>query len=172
MEIRELYGDETETLAQLGREALGVRFPSHVELGVLRANPRALLPVAVAGTEIVGVALAELYEDADRRVGVVRLVASFLGGELVDRAIKLALVSRLERKLKDLEADEIQVLRDQDPKFVGALESTGYRLEAWGGGGTADQVPSDGRLVRQLRTTGFPWARPTAPSPSKPRVIP
>lgn len=169
MEIRELYRDEVAKLAKAGKETLRVRFPSRVEIRVLRENPRAFLPVAVAGTEIVGIALAELREDQRKRLGSVRLIASFVGEESVDRAIKLALLSRLEAKFKALGADEIEVPGDQGCDFLDASERSGYRWEAQ----DADPAlePARRRLVKQLRPALLPWARRPTSFSAGPRVV-
>ncbi len=165
MEIRELYRDEVAGLAQIGTEALGVRFPSPGELRGLRENPRAFLPVAVAGTEIVGIARAEVRADRPKRVGTVRLVTSFVGEGMVDRAVRLALLSRLEGKFKDLGVDEIEVPGNQDPDFPGALERAGYRFD------TPCAAPTLPRLVKPLRSDLPPWTQRAAPSPAPPGVV-
>lgn len=170
MEIRELYGGEVAGLAQAGKEALGARFPSYVELRVLRDNPRVFLPVAVAGTEIVGIALAELSDVRGKRVGSVRLVASFVVEGAADRAVRLGLLSRLETKFKNLEADEIDVPGDQDPDIVTWLERSGYRLAAPCSSTDAGNERTPKRLVKQLRTAP-PWTRPHTASPPGPGMV-
>ncbi len=161
MEIREAYRDEIEKLAAV-REMVGPDFPSSESLLTLRESPRVLMPVAVAGTEIVGFAVAEVITRGRGRVGTVRYLESLVGEGSVDRAIKGALLSRLGQKLKDLEADEIEIGADQPREFVGHLEKAGYRLDAQ----ESERSPafaSRRRFVKSLKPASSPWARTAAP---------
>jgi hypothetical protein len=169
MEIRELYRDEVANLVQAGRDSLGARSPSQIQLRALRDNPRAFLPVAVAGTEIVGIALAELCEDARKRVGAVRFVASFVGEHTVDRAVRLALLRRLESQFTSLNVDEIEVLVDRDLDFLSALERRGYRPDSRSDNAAPGGEPA--RLVKPLHAAVSRWARRSRRFPTQRGVV-
>lgn len=171
MEIRGFYQDEAAELEQAGKAALGAQFRWRIELRVLRDNPRVFFPVALVGTKIVGMAVAELREDEHRAVGTVRLVVSFVVEGMVDRAVKLALLSRLEQKFKDLDADEIEVRGDQDLNFLVILERAGYRMEVHGGEPLDCDGPTRRRLVKPLRSVSHPWAARSTPGQTGPRMV-
>lgn len=167
----EFYQDEAAKLEQAGKGALGAQFPWHIELRVLRENRRAFFPVALAGTKIVGMALAELRKDEYKLVGIVRLVVSFVGEGMVDRSVKLGLLSRLEQKFKDLHADEIELPGDQDLNFLVILERAGYRMEVHGGDPPDCNGLTRRRLVKPLGSASPPRAGRSAPGQAGPRVV-
>lgn len=120
MEIREADRGEIETLAA-AREFVGADFPSSESLRRLWQSPHVLMPVAVVGSEIVGFGVAKVITHRRGRLGAVRYLASLVGEGPVDRAIKGALLSRLEQKFKSFEAGEIELLADQPPERLHSL---------------------------------------------------
>ncbi|MFQ5828951.1 MAG: hypothetical protein ACE5JD_07330 [Candidatus Methylomirabilia bacterium] len=123
---------------------------------MLRESPRAFLLVAVAGKAIVGIALAEVHHNQGRRVGTVYLLASFVEERIVNRGLRLALLSRLQRELKALGIEEIEVLGTHDNDFLASLEKAGYRLERQGGG----PLDQGGRIRRRLAKSPGRGSRP------------
>lgn len=168
MEIREAYRDDIGALAE-AREILGPEFPSSESLLKLRQSPHVLMPVAVVGPEIVGFAIAKVITARRGRFGTVLYLASLVGEGPVDLAIKGALLSRLEQKLRDLEVDEIQLPADQPAEFLDHLEKAGYHLDA------QDlelslSVDSRHRFTKLLRSVP-PWARGAAPGRAAKGVV-
>lgn len=161
MEIREADRDEIETLAA-AREFVGADFPSSDSLRRLWRSPHVLMPVAVAGSEIVGFGVAKVITHRRGRLGAVRYLASLVGEGPVDRAIKGALLSRLEQKFKSFEAGEIELPADQPPDFVDYLEKVGYRLDKESSGRPHSLAPGR-RFVKVLKPASRPAARTAAP---------
>lgn len=97
------------------------------------------MSVVVAGEEIVAAALAELTRELGARVGRVRLVASFLGEEEIDRRLKWALLLSLEDRFRRLRASRVNVWATRDDDTVNILPRLGYDLlpaeleVGWGG---------------------------------------
>ncbi len=148
MEIREAGRAEIRKLTQ-APEAASLGFPSGDSLHKLRRDPRILMPVVVAGPEVVGVAIAEVHTDRGNRVGRIRCLASLVGEGAVDGAIKAALLTWLEQKFRRLHADEIELMGDQPAEFLAELTKAGYRLEAQGPGDPVAGSPP--RLVKLLK---------------------
>jgi len=168
MEIREAYRDDIGALAE-AREILGSEFPSSESLLKLRQSPRVLMPVAVVGPEIVGFAIAKVIAARRRRFGTVLYLASLVGEGPVDLAIKGALLSRLEQKLKDLEVDDIQLPADQPSEFIDHLEKAGYHRDTQDSE-LSPPFHSGHRFTKLLRSVP-PWARGAAPGRAAKGVV-
>lgn len=147
MEIREAGRAEIRKLVQ-AQEVAGLEFPSGGAFRKLRRNPRVLMPVALAGAEVVGVAIAEVHTNRGNRVGRVRCLASLVGEGAVDGAIKAALLTRLEQQFRRLHADEIELMGDQPAEFLVKLTKAGYRFQEGPGDPAAGSHP---RLVKPLK---------------------
>jgi hypothetical protein len=113
MEIRQLAPQELPGLAQVGEAALGRRFPTAEQLAAPTREPR-LVSAVVAGDEIVAAILADLTREDGVRVARIRLLASFLGDEELDRRLKCALVLSLQATFPRLEARRLEIWTDQD----------------------------------------------------------
>jgi hypothetical protein len=77
---------------------------------------------------------------------------------MVDRAIKWAILSRLESRFKELEILTIHVLGSQDSEFRQMLEKGGYQLELDGSNPLPDGAATD-RFVKKLYSPDPPWMR-------------
>lgn len=117
MEIRQLAPQELPGLAQVGEAALGRRFPTVEHLMGSTREPR-LVSAVVAGDEIVAAVLADLTSEDGVRVARIRLLASFLGDEELDRRLKCALVLSLQAEFRRFQAERLEIWTDQDDDLV------------------------------------------------------
>jgi hypothetical protein len=76
-------------------------------------EPR-LVSAVVAGDEIVAAVLADLACEDGVRVARIRLLASFLGDEELDRRLKCALVLSLRAAFRRFQAERLEIWTDQD----------------------------------------------------------
>lgn len=129
MDVREAGANDIQILAGMTR-ALPPGFPSAESLLRIGQRLDVLMPVALVETEVSGFGLAALITDDKRRLGIVRYLLAFTDAGPVADAIRLTLLSRLERQFAALETDEIQLSADHPPTFIDQLEKLGYRLDA------------------------------------------
>lgn len=154
MEIRGLRRQEVEALVGGFREDLRAQLPSPVAVRAFDRNSRTVLRVAVAGTDVIGIALAAEREEDGRRIGTVRLVVSLLAEDAVDRSVKWALLSSLESEFRRMRVDVVEIAGEQETGFAVMLERAGYRRSA--------------RRVPGLDGTGRPCLTKGCVPPSRP----
>ncbi len=128
MDVREARSDDIQLLAGMAQD-LPPGFPSAESLLRIRQRLDVLMPVALVEAEVAGFGLASLVTEDKRRLGIVRYLLAFVDGGPVANAIRLTLLSRLERQFAALETDEVQLSADHPPTFIDQLGKLGYRLD-------------------------------------------
>lgn len=113
MEIRQLAPQELPGLARVWEAALGWRFPTAEQLVAPPCEPR-LVSAVVAGDEIIAAVLADLTRADGVRVARIRLLASFLGDEELDRRLKCTLVLSLQPAIRRFQARRLEIWTEQD----------------------------------------------------------